>query len=83
MFQENPIPSIQAIIAGNFINTALFLALLNSGDKEGQTMVIVSWCAAYLAALFYKHEWTAFVFGVACLALTAFAALRWLFGVGV
>ena len=82
-FENESHYAIQALLAGNFINMALFIALLAAGDIEGQHMVFGSWLAAYFAALTYRHEWVAFCLGLLCLTLTAFASFRWLLGLGV
>lgn len=42
--------SVQAIVAGNFLNAALFSYFLYTGDKVGMFVVVVSWVLAYAQA---------------------------------
>jgi hypothetical protein len=44
------------MLAGNFINAALFAALLVLGDNVGQFMLFVSWASAYLVAVQQSYD---------------------------
>lgn len=50
----NQIAALQAILAGNFINLALFLTALSVGDITSMSLLLVSWVTAYVAGALHS-----------------------------
>lgn len=81
------ITSLQAILAGNFINAMCFAVFAMNGTRWGMVAVLMSYACAYVGAFlrdFFDEPthgwkaWTVFGFEVACMGfgvLCFFAAL--------